>query len=194
MISATVFWEKKNIFIHKWKIHKVFSNSSLASYSFSCMFSTGLQSIVNAELARWIAASSLHGMSWRYIVKSVWVTGSTPFMEAVRPSSESWVNTKTGLLTAHLHDDIQNFTFLQRERERVIEKTAASATDFLCCHFVSQNGATDQCCFNYRKFCCTFCTTLPKDSQLLLIHFLKSTYYTNIQQRGNEELDFQMFC
>lgn len=97
-----------------------------------------------------------------------------PFMEAVKLSSESWVNTKTGLLTAHLHDDIQNLTFLHRERETdSIRETAASATDFLCRHFVSQNGATRPCCFNYRKFCCTFCTTLPKDLQLLQIHYLK---------------------
>lgn len=126
------------------------------------MSSTGLQSFVNTELARWIAVSSLHGTSRRYGVKSVWAKGRSPFMEAVKLSSESWVNTKTGLLTAHLHDDIQNLTILQRERDSNRE-TAASATDFLCRHFVSQNGATSSCCFNYRKFC----TTLPRDSQFL---------------------------
>ncbi len=147
---------------------------SLMPYPTFSMFSTGLQSIVNTELAR-IAVSSLHGMSWRYVIKSVWVPGSTPLMEAVKLSSESWVNTKTGLLTAHLHDDVQNLTFLQIERETVIQ-TAASATVFLCRHFVSQNGGTSPCYFNYRKFCCT---TLPKDSEYTTVYcntFLKSAF------------------
>lgn len=98
------------------KYLNVFSLLSLFA-QFFCMSFTGLQSFVNTELARRIAVSSLHGTSQHYSVKSVWATGRSPFMEAVKLSSESWVNTKTGLLTAHLHDDIQNLTFLQRERD-----------------------------------------------------------------------------
>lgn len=43
--------------------------------------------LVNTELARWIAVSSLHGTNQHYTVKSMWVTGSMPFMEVVKWNS-----------------------------------------------------------------------------------------------------------
>lgn len=82
-------------------------------------------------------------------------------------------------------------SYKERERDtQLYRETAASATDFLCRHFVSQNGATSPCCFNYRKFCWTFCSKLPKDPLLLQKHALKavlknkSIYYVKMKQES----------
>lgn len=55
-MHATVFWGKAHLYMNGGVI-------SLMPYPTFSMFSTGLQSIVNTELARWTAVSSLRGMS-----------------------------------------------------------------------------------------------------------------------------------